>query len=69
MSISLPALIDGMVQHGLPRPLAEAYGSFDAATAAGELEVKSESVERFTGTKPQALGDFLRANKAAWLGS
>jgi NAD(P)H dehydrogenase (quinone) len=69
LSIPLAALIDGMVQHGLPRPLAEAYASFDAATAAGELDVKSDSVERFTGSKPQALGDFLRAHKAAWLGS
>lgn len=69
LSIPLGALIDGMVQHGLPRPLAEVYASFDAGTAAGELDVKSDSVERFTGKKPQALGDFLRANKAAWLGS
>jgi NAD(P)H dehydrogenase (quinone) len=69
LSIPLGALIDGMVQHGLPRPLAEVYASFDAGIAAGELDVKSDSVERFTGARPQALGDFLRANKAAWLGS
>ena len=68
MSIPLDALIDGMVQHGLPRPLAEAYASFDAATAAGELDLKSDNVERFTSKKPQTLSDFLRANKAAWLG-
>lgn len=69
LSIPLDALIDGMVQHGLPRPLAEVYASFDAGTAAGELDVKSDQVQRFTGQKPQALGDFLAANKAAWLGS
>ena len=68
LSIPLDALIDGMVQHGLPRPLAEAYASFDAATAAGELDLKSDNVERFTSKKPQTLSDFLRANKAAWLG-
>jgi NAD(P)H dehydrogenase (quinone) len=68
LSIPLAALVDGMVQHGLPRPLAEVYASFDAGTAAGELNVKSDHVERFTGKKPQALGDFLRANQAAWLG-
>lgn len=68
LSIPLAALVDGMVQHGLPRPLAEVYASFDAGTAAGELDVKSDHVERFTGKKPQALGDFLRANQAAWLG-
>jgi NAD(P)H dehydrogenase (quinone) len=69
LSIPLAALIDGMVEHGLPRPLAEVYASFDAGTAAGELDVKSDNVERFTGAKPQALGEFLRANQAAWLGS
>lgn len=64
--IPLEALIDGMVQHGLPRPLAEVYASFDAGTAAGELDVTSDAVERFTGQKPQAMRDFLAANKAAW---
>lgn len=68
LSVPLEALIDGMVQHGLPRPLAEIYASFDAGTAAGELDVTSDHVERFTGQKPQAMRDFLRANQAAWAG-
>ena len=68
LSVPLDALIDGMVQHGLPRPLAEIYASFDAGTAAGELDVTSDHVERFTGQKPQAMRDFLRANQAAWAG-
>jgi NAD(P)H dehydrogenase (quinone) len=67
-SIPLTALIDGMVQHGLPRPLAEIYASFDAGTAAGELDVTSDSVARFTGNKPQSMVDFLRANQTAWAG-
>ncbi len=67
-SIPLAALVDGMVQHGLPRPLAEVYGSFDAGIAAGELDVTSDHVQRFTGQKPQALRDFLRENRAAWGG-
>jgi len=64
--IPLSALIEGMVQHGLPRPLAEVYASFDAGTAAGVLDVTSDSVARFSGQKPQSMADFLRANKAAW---
>jgi NAD(P)H dehydrogenase (quinone) len=68
-AIPLDALIDGMVQHGLPRPVAEIYASFDAGTAAGELDVKSDHVERFTGQKPQALRDFLREQRAAWAGA
>ncbi len=64
--IPLAALIEGMVQHGLPRPLAEVYASFDAGIADGELDVASDSVARFTGQAPQSMKDFLRANKAAW---
>jgi NAD(P)H dehydrogenase (quinone) len=66
--IPLAALIEGMVEHGLPRPVAEIYASFDAGTAAGDLDVKSDHVERFTGKKPVAMRDFLRENLAAWAG-
>ena len=55
-----------MVQHGLPRPVAEVLGSFDAGIAAGELAVVSDSVERFTGKKPESLADFLTRHRAAW---
>jgi NAD(P)H dehydrogenase (quinone) len=65
-SIPLAALVDGMVQHGLPRPLAEIYASFDAGVAAGELAVTSDVVQRFTGRAPESLGEFLRRNRAAW---
>jgi NAD(P)H dehydrogenase (quinone) len=65
-SIALSALVDGIVQHGLPRPVAEIYASFDAGIAAGELDVASDHVERFTGRKPKSLRDFLLENKAAW---
>jgi NAD(P)H dehydrogenase (quinone) len=67
-SIPLAALVEGMVQHGLPRPLAEIFASFDSGTAAGELAVVSDTVARFTGKQPQALGDFLRQTKAVWAG-
>jgi NAD(P)H dehydrogenase (quinone) len=65
-SIPVAALVEGMVQHGLPRYLAEVLGSFDAGIAAGELAVVSDSVERFTGKKPESLGDFLTRERAAW---
>lgn len=65
-SIPLEALIEGMVQHGLPRPLAEIFASFDAGFAAGEMAAVSDTVERLTGKKPETLADFLRRTKAAW---
>lgn len=64
--VPLAALVDGMVQHGLPRPLAEVFASFDSGIAAGELAVVSDSVARFTGKQPQSLGDFLRQTKSSW---
>jgi NAD(P)H dehydrogenase (quinone) len=67
-SIPVPALIEGMVQHGLPRPLAEVFASFDAGFAAGELAAVSDTVQRLTGEAPQSLGDFLRETKATWAG-
>jgi NAD(P)H dehydrogenase (quinone) len=66
ISIPLQALTDGMVEHGLPRPVAEIYASFDAGVAAGELDLVSDHVARFTGKKPQSFADFLRANPSAW---
>jgi NAD(P)H dehydrogenase (quinone) len=65
-SISVAALVDGMAQHGVPRHLAEIFGSFDAGIAAGELAVVSDSVERFTGKKPESLADFLTRERTAW---
>lgn len=65
-SIPLEALVEGMVQHGLPRPVAEIYASFDAGIAAGEAAGVTDTVERLTGKKPEKLGDFLRRSKAAW---
>lgn len=66
VSVPLAALIDGMVQHGLPRPLAELFASFDTGIAAGELDVASDVVRRFAGHEPQSLADYLRQNQAAW---
>lgn len=65
-SIPVAALVEGMVQHGLPRPVAEVFGSFDAGIAAGELSVVSDSVQRFTGKPPESLADFLARERAAW---
>lgn len=66
--VALELLIAGMVEHGLPRALAEVYGSFDAGAEAGELDLTSDHVQRFTGQKPQSLRDFLRENLGAWAG-
>lgn len=60
------ALVAGMVQHGMPQPLAEVYASFDAGIAAGELDVATDVVARLSGTPPESLAAFLRRTRAMW---
>jgi NAD(P)H dehydrogenase (quinone) len=67
VSVSLPALVDGQVQHGLPRPFAELYASFDVAIARGEMAAVSDAVQRLTGKAPQSLRDFLAGQRQALL--
>lgn len=66
-SVPVPALIEGMVGHGLPRPIAELLASFDAATAQGDYRQVTATVEQLSGTKPTSVAAFLRANRAALL--
>jgi len=64
-SVPLPALIDGMVSHGLPRPVAELLASFDAAAVKGDLGQVSTTVEQLWGTKPTSVATYLRSQRAA----
>jgi NAD(P)H dehydrogenase (quinone) len=68
LSVPLEALIQGMVAHGLPEPVARIYAGFDVATAKGDLATVTDSVEKLTKRQPQTLKSFLAANKAAWAG-
>ncbi|MBZ0289531.1 MAG: SDR family oxidoreductase [Anaerolineae bacterium] len=61
--LELEALIQGMVGAGLPRPLAEAFATFDASNAQGQFSAVSNGVEELTGRKPTSVADFLAANK------
>lgn len=64
-SVPLPALIDGMVGHGLPRPVAELLASFDAAAVRGDLDQVSTAVEQLSGTRPTSVAAYLRSQRAA----
>jgi NAD(P)H dehydrogenase (quinone) len=61
--LTLEAITEGMVNAGLPRPLAEAYASFDAASAQGLFSRVSSAVEELTGQKPIRIVDFLNAQR------
>jgi NAD(P)H dehydrogenase (quinone) len=56
----------GLVEHaGMPQPLAEAYATFGAAIRAGLLDVRTDVVERLTGSAPRTLLEVLVEAPAA----
>ncbi len=57
--VSVQGLIDGMVAHGLPKPLAEIFASFDTNTAAGRVGVVTDDFRRLTGRDPLPYRDWL----------
>jgi len=65
VQIPLEALVQGMVQAGLPDPLARIFASFDTNTEAGRVAEVTGDFQRITGRQPQSLEDWLRANTAA----
>ena len=65
VQIPLEDLVQGLVQAGLPDPLARVFASFDTNTKAGRVANVTGDFERITGRQPQSFKDWLEANKAA----
>jgi NAD(P)H dehydrogenase (quinone) len=54
-----------LLQAGLPGFVADLLTGYELAMAQGCMQVQSDAVAWLTGKKPQALDEFLAANKAA----
>ncbi len=65
LSVSIEAVTQGMIAHGLPAPVATVYASIDAAIAADRLSHPSDTVEQLTGQAPRSLRAFLEAHRGA----
>lgn len=65
IALSPADLQAGMVAAGLPEGFAGALVAFQRDAVSGHHGVATGTVERYSGRKPQALADFLAANKAA----
>ncbi|MGH3995496.1 MAG: SDR family oxidoreductase [Pseudonocardiaceae bacterium] len=52
-------LIEGMVQGGVPREIAELLASFEAAAREGHMDTVSSAVENLTGRAPRPLREIL----------
>lgn len=69
VDVPLEALVQGMVAHGFPGPIARVFASFDANTAAGGLADVTGDYRAITGQEPQRLADWCAANRAALAGA
>lgn len=65
IGITAEQLLDGLQKAGLPPFLAQLLVAFDADAAAGFHAITTDTVERFSGRKPETLTAFLAANAAA----
>jgi len=65
--VPVPAegLVQGMVAHGLPEPLARVFASFDVNIAQGGLADVTGEVKALTGAEPKSFEDWLVENKEA----
>ncbi|WP_394839715.1 SDR family oxidoreductase [Pendulispora rubella] len=66
VSVSPEAFTAGLIEHGLPAPLAAVIASFDVAVTKGDLAVVTSAVKELTGREPQTVRDFLAAQRATF---
>lgn len=59
------ALVQGMMQAGLPEAAAKLFASFDVGMARGFFGPATSAFRELTGAEPMSVADFLRANRAA----
>lgn len=65
IAITPPELTAGMVAAGLPQGFAQALVAFQIDAVIGYHGAVTDTVERFSGRKPQAFADFVTENRAA----
>lgn len=65
VSVPVEALVDGMVEHGVPRHLAEVYATIDVSIARGELANVTDVVRATTGRPAETARAFLARHRGA----
>jgi len=61
--VPVEGLVQGMVSHGVPEPLARVFASFDTNIAQGGLADITDDYRDLTGAEPQKFEDWLAANR------
>jgi NAD(P)H dehydrogenase (quinone) len=57
--VTVEDLVQGMVAHGVPEPMARIIASFDASIAAGQLADVTGDFKALTGVDPQPFEEWL----------
>lgn len=65
IGLSAEQLLEALQSAGVPPFMATLLVAFDQDAAAGHHAIVTDTVERYSGRAPQALRDFLLANRAA----
>lgn len=65
IGLSGDQLLQGLEAAGVPAFMAGLLVAFDLDAAAGHHEIVTDTVEKYSGRRPESLDDFLAANKAA----
>jgi len=66
--VPVEAIIQGLVQHGFPEPVAKVFASFDTAISRGDLGGVTGDYKLLTGVEPLSFGNWLKANATALKG-
>ncbi|GAS81880.1 SDR family oxidoreductase [Paenibacillus amylolyticus] len=61
--LEIPQLVGIYESFHMPKPMAEALASFDAASAKGEYELVTQDFKELTGQNPISIKQFLAAQK------
>jgi NAD(P)H dehydrogenase (quinone) len=59
VQVTVDDLVNGMVAHGIPEPMARVVASFDASIAAGQLADVTGDFKALTGVDPQPFEEWL----------
>ena len=64
--VPVEGLVQGMVAHGLPEPIARVLASFDTNTAQGGLADVTGDYRKLTGLEPKSFEVWLSNNKSVF---
>jgi len=69
VDVGFDGLKQGMMQAGLPEPVADLFVGFDREVSQGYYDIATSAVKDLTGREPTSFRAFLEANRTALAGN